>query len=163
MHSCSNSSILPNLIDPLWWCVYVQSFLTQCMYQDVGIYFLFLFFDSFQELLSNLSSQLYPLPNLVGDQRRALQTSQLNVSKMQHMCIKSTPILWKELSQENNRKKTRHTHILSRQWYSAAIVHKRSKVAPRATPIHIIAWLPVQEPGGNMRDMTTRGREVRKV
>ena len=30
-------------------------------------------------------------------------------------------------------------------------VHKRSRVAPKVTPIHIIARLPVWEPGGNMR------------
>ena len=29
-------------------------------------------------------------------------------------------------------------------------VHKRSRVAPKVTPIHIIAQLPVREPGGNM-------------
>ena len=28
------------------------------------------------------------------------------------------------------------------------MAHKRSKVATKATPIHIIAWLPVREPGG---------------
>ena len=31
------------------------------------------------------------------------------------------------------------------------MAHKRSRVAPKVTPIHIIARLPVREPGGNMR------------
>ena len=33
------------------------------------------------------------------------------------------------------------------------MAHKRSKVAPKVTPIHTIALLPVREPlaGGNMR------------
>ena len=30
------------------------------------------------------------------------------------------------------------------------MVHKRSRVAPKATPIHIIARLLVREPGGKM-------------
>ena len=30
------------------------------------------------------------------------------------------------------------------------MAHNRSKVAPKVTPIHTIAQLPVREPGGNM-------------
>ena len=130
-------------------------------YQDAGIYFIFFILISFRFHYLIYYSNLYPLPNFIGGQQRMFQTSQLNILKAQHMCIKNAPILWKEFSQENNRKKTQHTHILSCQWYNVATVHKRSKVTPRAT-IHIMAQLPVQEPRGNTRDMMTEEREVGK-
>ena len=34
---------------------------------------------------------------------------------------------------------------------TSTTVHKRSKVTPKVTLIHISAWLPEWEPGGNMR------------
>ena len=62
-------------------------------YQDAGIYFLFFILISFRFHYLIYYSNLYPLPNFIGGQRRTFQTSQLNILKAQHMCIKSAPIL----------------------------------------------------------------------